>query len=97
MTPSNPFTEELSALAAYLAARRDQILETWVLSVASDPQLTTPAGLSRTQFNDHIPQVLDAFDRRLQAADGADKLQAHIEETERQVRGCFVRILGKAP
>jgi hypothetical protein len=82
MIESNPFTAELSALAAYLAARREQILETWLLSVASDSQLTTPAGLSRTQFNDHIPQVLDAFDRRLQAADGADKVQAHIEEKQ---------------
>jgi signal transduction histidine kinase len=82
MIESNAFTAELSALAAYLAARREQILETWLLSVASDPQLTTPAGLSRTQFNDHIPQVLDAFDRRLQAAEGADKVQAHIEEKQ---------------
>ena len=24
-------------------------------------------------------------------------LQAHVEETQRQVRQCFVRILGKAP
>ena len=24
-------------------------------------------------------------------------LQAHVEETQRQVRGCFVRILGNAP
>jgi glutamate-ammonia-ligase adenylyltransferase len=24
-------------------------------------------------------------------------LQAHVEETQRQVRECFVRILGKAP
>ena len=51
-------------------------------SVESDPQLTTPSGLSRAQFNDHIPQVLDAFDRRLQAEDGADKLQAHLQEKE---------------
>jgi len=82
MTESNAFHAELSALAAYLAGRREYILENWLHSVASDPHLSTPSGLSRAQFNDHIPQVLDAYDRRLRAADGADKLQAHIEEKQ---------------
>ena len=82
MTESNPIKAQLTALAAYLESRREQILQSWLNSVASDPQLSTPSGISRAQFNDHIPQVLDAFDRRLQADDGADKLQAHIDEKE---------------
>jgi signal transduction histidine kinase len=71
---------ELSRLAAHLAARREQILLSWQRAVELDPELTTPSGISRTQFNDHIPQVLDAFGHRLSAEDDSDKAQAHSEQ-----------------
>lgn len=35
--------------------------------VDNDPDLTTGSALSRTQFNDHIPDILDSFAHRLQA------------------------------
>jgi hypothetical protein len=73
MNDSNQIKTELSALALYLASRRDQILRAWLRAVELDPQLTAPASISRAQFNDHIPQVLDAFERRLQAQDAEDK------------------------
>lgn len=73
---------ELSALAAYLAARREQILRTWLRAVELDPQLTTPSSISRAQFNDHIPQVLDAFEHRLQAEDAEDKAQARSDQKQ---------------
>lgn len=63
----------LVALAQHLATRRQVILRNWQHSVELDSELTTSSGLSRAQFNDHIPQVLDAFERRLQAVDPVEK------------------------
>jgi len=80
MTELTSIKSELSRLAAHLAARREQILRNWLRAVELDPELTTPSGISRTQFNDHIPQVLDAFGHRLQAEDESDKAQAHDEQ-----------------
>ncbi|HKO69152.1 MAG TPA: HAMP domain-containing sensor histidine kinase [Burkholderiaceae bacterium] len=59
--------EELNAVAAYLRERRPAILDAWRAAADADPQLTTSDSLPRTQFNDHIPDVLDNFERRLQA------------------------------
>ena len=63
----------LTALARHLAVRRAAILRNWERSVEADPELTTSSSLSRAQFNDHIPQVLAAFERRLQARDPVEK------------------------
>jgi signal transduction histidine kinase len=82
MTDSDQIKAELSTLASYLAGRREQILQAWLHAVELDPQLTTPASISRAQFNDHIPQVLDAFERRLQAQDAEDKAQAHSDQQQ---------------
>jgi len=73
MSESDRIKDALADLARHLAARRQHILRCWQQSVESDPELTTSAGLSRAQFNDHIPQVLDAFERRLQARDPVEK------------------------
>ena len=59
--------EELNAVAAYLRERRPVILEAWREAADADPQLTTSNSLPRSQFNDHIPDVLDNFERKLQA------------------------------
>ncbi len=53
-------------LGEHLAARRETIIEaTWRLSQC-DPEQTTMRTLTRAQFDDHIPPVLDAFARQLQ-------------------------------
>ena len=67
MSDSTQIKAALADLAQYLSAQRGSILRAWQRSVEDDPQLTTSSSLSRAQFNDHIPQVLDAFERRLQA------------------------------
>ncbi len=59
--------EELSAVAAHLREQRPAILDAWRAAADADPQLTTSNSLPRSQFNDHIPNVLDVFERRLQA------------------------------
>ena len=73
---------QLAALADYLQEQRSKILQAWHHSVADDPQLTTADKLSRIQFTDHIPQVLDAYERRLRAEDPGEKRRARIEQRE---------------
>nr|MBA3483259.1 histidine kinase [Pirellulales bacterium] len=57
--------EQLDALASHLSTRRAAILQAWRNPVDRDPELSAPSSLPRTQFNDHIPQQLDAFECRL--------------------------------
>ena len=75
-------TDDLRALAAHLAERRPQILGAWHRLVDEDSELTTASSISRAQFYDHIPQVLDAFERRLCATDAADKFEAIVDQKE---------------
>ena len=60
-----PDSRELAALAAHLRGRREAILEAWRQAVARDPKLTTGATLPRAQLTDHIPILLETFERRL--------------------------------
>ncbi|HEY2817016.1 MAG TPA: sensor histidine kinase [Casimicrobiaceae bacterium] len=57
----------LEAIAQRLAGRRSVILQSWRKAVDADPELTTATSLPRTQFNDHIPELLDALERTLRA------------------------------
>jgi signal transduction histidine kinase len=70
-----------AALASYLAARRDEILKIWRGAAAADPELRSASALTRAEFDDHVPVVLDAFERAL-LADGASERGA----AERQER-----------
>jgi len=67
ITRTQQIDKDLTALAAYLAERRPAILEAWRKAVDADHELTTASSLPRTQFNDHIPDLLDAFERVLRA------------------------------
>ena len=58
---------ELNRFAAPLHARRQAILDAWRAVADADPLLTTANSLPQSQFNDHIPDVLDVFERKLQA------------------------------
>jgi signal transduction histidine kinase len=74
--------DQLTAVADHLRAARSRILSSWHDAVAQDPELTTSSTISRTQFNDHIPQVLEAFEHRLRAKGATDKRQAREEQRE---------------
>jgi signal transduction histidine kinase len=74
--------EQLMALADHLQAGRSRVLLGWQESVAHDPELTTSSTISRVQFNDHIPQVLEAFEHRLRAQDPTERHQARQEQRE---------------
>src|SRR5580658_777043 len=71
---------QLQAIASYLARQQADILRRWHALVDGDPELSTASSISRAQFYDHIPQVLDAFERRLSARDQDDKEEAQAEE-----------------
>src|ERR1700722_7775119 len=80
MNDLNQIKSELSVLGQYLSGRRNEVLRNWQLSVEMDPELTTSSSLSRAQFNDHIPQVLNAFERRLQADSLTEREDAFAEQ-----------------
>lgn len=69
----------LAGLAKHIASRREEILKSWHEQALTDPQQTTVGFLTRSQFNDHIPELLDAFQRRLRTGrDGGE----HPEEVK---------------
>jgi signal transduction histidine kinase len=64
--PANPAREQLSALAAELLSRRDVILDAWRAYGDVVPGRNVAASLSRAQFIDHIPAILDSLCNSLQ-------------------------------
>lgn len=72
----------LAALAAYLREHREAILRTWRQAVDADPELSSRSTLSRTQFIDHIPRMLDTFEQRLCAESAPEKREAIENQKE---------------
>jgi signal transduction histidine kinase len=77
---------QLRALASHLDQQRDAILQRWRGAARNTPEITTASSLTRSQFNDHIPGVLDAFADRLRAWPDDESAQAQQQEKE-QVTG----------
>ena len=75
---------QLDLLTEHLASRRKVILQAWRNAVEADPQLTTARALSRGQLNDHIPQVLDAFEHKLRSRPGGQEAQAADRLTKKE-------------
>jgi signal transduction histidine kinase len=74
--------EELNALSAHLAGRREALLQAWTTAVAADPELSTASSLPRTQFYDHIPDILDSLERRLRSWPDADSASSRAARKE---------------
>jgi signal transduction histidine kinase len=72
--------EVLAALAQHLRTRRESLLAAWRELVDADPHLTTASTLSKSQFIDHIPEMLDTFERRLTAQNAPQKREAVDEQ-----------------
>jgi signal transduction histidine kinase len=72
--------EQLASISEHLITRRTAILDAWRSRVNSDPELTTGSALSRTLFNDHIPDILDSFARRLRS--WPDEISMEVQEQE---------------
>lgn len=73
---------QLSALAAHLGERREAILQQWRKATENAAELTIASSLTRVQFNDHIPGVLDAFALRLRAWPGEESARAQQHEKD---------------
>jgi signal transduction histidine kinase len=73
---------QCAALAADIRQSREQILEAWRSCVDQDPELTTASSITRSQFRDSIPKVLDAFEMALRADDALRETQANLEQRE---------------
>jgi signal transduction histidine kinase len=77
--PTAPLSE-FARVAAHLKARRTQILTQWHHKVADDPGVGAASSLARAQFIDHIPRILDAFDRALTARSRQGEAAAEADE-----------------
>ena len=86
-----PLSTHLATLASELSARRDTILQAWRRAVAEDPRAESGVKLSRAQFFDHIPQVLDAFEQRLRAPTNAQDTDAEDESRRMAAEHGIVR------
>jgi signal transduction histidine kinase len=72
--------EQLATLAAELLERREDILESWRAYGDESSERNIAASLSRAQFNDHIPAVLDCLADTIRA--WPDKRDSEVERVE---------------
>ena len=70
MGSAQDINAQLSDLASHLAARREVILRAWRKTIDRDP-VNTGAALPRAQLDDHIPGLLDTFEKTLRAGRAA--------------------------
>ncbi len=74
--------EQLRALASHLNARRAAILQASREAVKADRELSAPSSLPRTQFNDHIPELLDSFEKSLHVCTSQERVATTEERKE---------------
>jgi len=67
---ASPSSASLTKLSDFIGTRRSAILKAWKKAVDADPQQTTSTSLTRAQFADHIPEILDAFEYQLSVFKG---------------------------
>jgi len=84
---SEKLHQQLTLIGEYLATRHDAILQSARVAANRDPEQTTVSSLTRSQFEDHIPAVLDAFSLKLRTIPGArQEHEANTERTEEEVK-----------
>jgi signal transduction histidine kinase len=74
----------LAAFSVHLGSRREKILNAWREASLHDPILTTGTALTRDQFRDHIPQVLDALERKLYSRPGGSRSAAAEQDIKEE-------------
>lgn len=74
--------QQLHALAAELLDRRGAILEAWRAAGESTAERDIASSLSATQFNDHIPGILDCFAQSIRDWPGEGSAMDEETETE---------------
>lgn len=83
VSSTNLAREQLSSLASELLERRDAILDAWRAAGEAAPDREMASSLSRAQFNDHIPAVLDCFANTLRSWPSPPDLRAGQIEIEK--------------
>jgi len=84
---SQPKHDQFNDLCDYLATRRKAILLAWRNASGADSGQTTAHSLTKGQFNDHIPEVLDAFERKLRSRPGgAEDRAADVQKKHEEVK-----------
>ena len=76
-------SRQLAALARELLDRRDAILQAWRDAGELAGERSIASSLSRAQFNDHIPSVLDCLAHTIEAWPDAQSVAAGQIQTER--------------
>jgi signal transduction histidine kinase len=79
---SSSVEAELVALAEHLSAHRENLLTSMRKAVSEDPRLAVAARLPRAEFQDHLPQLLNAFESRLRARTQREESKAADREVE---------------
>jgi len=79
--------EQLAAMASHFSARRAAILQAWQQAVQADRELTTPSSLPRTLFNDHIPELLDTFEKSLRSASRSEHIVTEEQKKDAASHG----------
>ena len=81
--PANPARDQLRELAADLRKRHEPMLDAWRAYGDAVPGRNIAASLSRIQFNDHIPTVLESLSVMLEAwPEGPNPIAEEIEADE---------------
>lgn len=76
-------SEQLRVVASSLLARRDAILSAWRAIGEAEGERSVASSLSRAQFNDHIPAVLDCLAHTIQGLPGEEDAAAGVNQTAR--------------
>jgi signal transduction histidine kinase len=82
MNTTQKTRQQLDALAAHFDSVRECILQQWRITTESAPEMTIASSLTRLQFNDHIPGVLDSFVHTLRTWPKEDSAQAQQQEKD---------------
>ncbi|BCM89468.1 autoinducer 2 sensor kinase/phosphatase LuxQ [Abditibacteriota bacterium] len=72
----------LAEVGAQLKKVQPQILQRWRVRVDADAQVSVSSRLSRVQFNDHIPVLLNTFAKRLKSGDSPQQNDEEREVSE---------------
>jgi signal transduction histidine kinase len=82
-----PNRNHFNAFSDHLSTRRKAILSAWRKASEADPGQTTAHSLTRGQFVDHLPEVLDAFELQLRSRPGGpDARVADQDKKQEEVK-----------
>jgi signal transduction histidine kinase len=72
--PSAEAPASLTSLAFFLTARREALLNNWRTACETDPALKGVSSLSREEFNNKVPFMLNVFQQQLGGQDAEDQV-----------------------